>query len=270
MPYRMIVSDLDRTLLRPDRSCSEYTLDVLRALRARGIRFMIATARPIRSARLVIGEEEWDAAAWHNGALVKDLKGEMHLNAVRDAGELLRHLCTRFLGIGAAAEAEDRLYADFDAEEIWPGVEYTRVRDFTFLDRRPAEKLILRAKTAAEVDRIRAELPEGLHAVASENVIAMVMDASASKENAIRIAAEAEGIRPEEIIAFGDDYNDTGMLAFCGKGIAVENAQPEVLAVADEVCLSNAEDGPARWLERFFSLGMPWKDEHTVRSGRRF
>ena len=50
------------------------------------------------------------------------------------------------------------------------------------------------------------------------------------------------------MVAFGDDFNDIGMLQFCGKGIAMKNAIPEVKAIADEICLSNEEDGVAKWI----------------------
>jgi len=52
------------------------------------------------------------------------------------------------------------------------------------------------------------------------------------------------------VIAFGDMPNDVSMLAWAGRGIAVANAHPEVLAVADEVTASNDEDGVALVLER--------------------
>jgi hypothetical protein len=56
------------------------------------------------------------------------------------------------------------------------------------------------------------------------------------------------GISLESIAAFGDDSNDIDMLKLCGKGIAVSNAVPEVLKIADEITSSNDEDGVARWI----------------------
>ena len=58
------------------------------------------------------------------------------------------------------------------------------------------------------------------------------------------------GIRKEDIVAFGDDDNDIEMLRMCGKGVAVANAVPEVLRTADDITLSNDEDGVAKWLRR--------------------
>ena len=56
-------------------------------------------------------------------------------------------------------------------------------------------------------------------------------------------------IRAEQIASFGDDFNDIGMLKLCGKGIAMQNAITEVKKIANDVCLSNENDGVAKWIE---------------------
>ena len=48
----------------------------------------------------------------------------------------------------------------------------------------------------------------------------------------------------------GDDYNDSGMLTLCGTGVAMGNAIAEVKAIADDVTLSNDDDGIAVWLKK--------------------
>ena len=75
--------------------------------------------------------------------------------------------------------------------------------------------------------------------------------ASATKENAILILCKNLGILPEEILAFGDDYNDIGMLKLCGKGIAMGNAISQVKEVSDGTTKTNNEDGAAWYVENF-------------------
>ena len=60
--------------------------------------------------------------------------------------------------------------------------------------------------------------------------------------------AEISGISLEDAVAFGDDLNDIEMLKLCGTGVAVANAIPQVLEAADEITLSNDDDGLAKWL----------------------
>ena len=57
------------------------------------------------------------------------------------------------------------------------------------------------------------------------------------------------GIKTEEIIAFGDDYVDIGMLQLCGVGVAMGNAIDAVKEKADLIIGSNEEDGISEYLE---------------------
>lgn len=59
------------------------------------------------------------------------------------------------------------------------------------------------------------------------------------------------GLTPNDLIAFGDGYNDLSMLKLASIGVAMENAMPEVKAEADYVTLSNEEDGVAAAIEKF-------------------
>ena len=65
-----------------------------------------------------------------------------------------------------------------------------------------------------------------------------------------KVAAE-HGITAAEVVAFGDMPNDIPMLSWAGLGVAVANAHEEAKAVADEVTLSNDDDGVAVVIERF-------------------
>ena len=56
-----------------------------------------------------------------------------------------------------------------------------------------------------------------------------------------------------QMISFGDDYSDIGMLKLCGKGIAMGNAINEVKQAADDITLTNDEDGVAVYLEKIIS-----------------
>ena len=62
----------------------------------------------------------------------------------------------------------------------------------------------------------------------------------------------AAGMKPEEMVAVGDGFNDLSMIQFAGLGIAMANAQDVVKKAADYVTLSNEEDGVAAVVEKFF------------------
>jgi hypothetical protein len=71
-----------------------------------------------------------------------------------------------------------------------------------------------------------------------------------TKATALAGLAARHGISAEEVVAFGDMPNDLPMLDWAGRAVAVANAHPDVLALADEVTASNDEDGVALVLER--------------------
>jgi hydroxymethylpyrimidine pyrophosphatase-like HAD family hydrolase len=70
-----------------------------------------------------------------------------------------------------------------------------------------------------------------------------------NKWQGILHVAGHHGIRPEEIIAIGDDVNDVPMLRNAGLGVAMGNARPEIQAVAKRVIGTNADEGLAKFLE---------------------
>ena len=72
-----------------------------------------------------------------------------------------------------------------------------------------------------------------------------------TKENGILILCKNLNISPQEILAFGDDFNDIGMLKLCGKGIAMGNAIAQVKDIADGMTKTNNEDGVAWYVENF-------------------
>ena len=81
-----------------------------------------------------------------------------------------------------------------------------------------------------------------------------ITDRRATKGQALRRLAEREGIRRDEIIAFGDSCNDLDMLTYAGLGVAVANAMPAVRRAADLVTAANDADGVAEVIEKYVLL----------------
>ncbi len=76
--------------------------------------------------------------------------------------------------------------------------------------------------------------------------------AGISKASGLAAFAASHGVDAAEVIAFGDMPNDLPMLGWAGHAVAMGNAHPDVLAIADEVTATNADEGVAQVLERFF------------------
>jgi hydroxymethylpyrimidine pyrophosphatase-like HAD family hydrolase len=73
-----------------------------------------------------------------------------------------------------------------------------------------------------------------------------------TKASGLAAVADGMGLAAADVVAFGDMPNDLEMLRWAGHGVAMGNAHPALLEVADEVTAGNGEDGLALVLERWF------------------
>ena len=245
---RMIVTDLDGTFLRNDKTASQYTLDVIEEVRKKGVIFAVATARPIRSVVERLPFIKFDAGIYHNGAVIRTAHGGTEDIGISEPDIIVRRMLSAFPDALVSVESGDRLYCNYDPSETWPGEPFTYTEDFSCVTGKIADKIIVEISSADDVQKFSGFIPDYTYAVISENRIIMIMNRKATKINAIRVVAEKYGVDMADVVAFGDDYNDIDMLRGCGRGIAVANALPEVKAAADEVCMSNMDDGEAKWI----------------------
>ena len=90
-----------------------------------------------------------------------------------------------------------------------------------------------------------------MNAIATdEGVLIQIMQKSASKEEAVQWVLNEIGVKSENVMVFGDDFNDLGLFKMCGFPIAMENAIIELKNCAAHVTDSNDNDGVAVALER--------------------
>lgn len=252
---KMIVTDLDSTLLRTDKSISEYTANVFAECRKRGIKVLFATARPIRTVISFLQQIACDAVIYHNGAIVyygDELIKSINI-PISDTRKILFSLTQYFKGIKLSVEIDDLLYANFDVSDFWS---YTQAKqtDFTDLPDKNADKIIASINSLDDVKAIEKYLPDYLYIEIADNKLALIMNKQATKLNGIKAVIEKLNIPLNKIIAFGDDYNDIEMIKNCGIGVAVENAIDEVKCVADFISDSNDNDGVAKFIDKFFNF----------------
>jgi len=92
----------------------------------------------------------------------------------------------------------------------------------------------------------------------SRDTIVEYTHPSASKEAALRYLLERLQVSPASVKVFGDGYNDAAMMRIAGRSIAMSNSPAEVKAVANEVTLSNDEEGVGYALRKHFSARDHW------------
>ncbi len=255
---RLVATDLDGTLLRSDGSVSARTRSALVAARGRGLEIVLVSARGPRGAGEIADQVAAEGTAiCSNGAVVLDLATRRVRSyrplATEVAVRLVTGLRERLPGILFAVERESFAHEPGFAAWNWRPPAGTRVGDALDLVADPAAKLILRHERH-ELDVIAAAARELAGDEAAVTIPGpWTVEISAAGVNKAAALAElcAElAIGADEVVAFGDYPNDVPMLAWAGHAVAVANAHPEVLAVADEVTASNDEDGVALVLER--------------------
>jgi len=248
---QMIVTDLDNTLLRSDKSISEHTIAVLKECQTKGIKVVFATARSTQSAARLLEQFTPDIFVGYGGALVSagekviqrfDISAEISNQLIKDCLDTPEISSILAINESIALTTSLEILAEKDSAHYQYTdslIEY----NYRYL------KISLNATSQAAVEKIAADYPmldmlrytgEDLYRFANRDAV---------KWNAVTAIARHYNVSTNTLIAFGDDINDLEMLAKCGTGVAVENAIDEVRAVAGYICGSNDNDGVANWLE---------------------
>jgi Cof subfamily protein (haloacid dehalogenase superfamily) len=203
-----------------------------------------------------------------NGAVLYDSATDRIVAARTLSSEVLAELAemaTRLIpGAGLAVErvgrtAHDAATPQFVSspgyEHAWLNPDNTEVSLADLLSA-PAIKLLIR-KPGARSGDMAAVLAkhvglQGDITYSTNNGLIEVMPLGISKATGVEEVARPLGIAAEDVVAFGDMPNDVPMIRWAGLGVAMGNADPEVMEAADEVTTPNTDDGLARVLERWW------------------
>ena len=141
----------------------------------------------------------------------------------------------------------DVRYTNFDVRVYWKtqAFQYTNFHD---VPDGIADKITIFPEPE-QWNELRALIPPDFDISISEGVMWMLMNPQANKEHALRLLCDRLDVPLEQTAAFGDDLIDINMMSESGRGVAVANANPKVLSIADEICPPNNEDGVAQWIE---------------------
>lgn len=248
--FRLILADLDGTLLRSDKTVSDATRSVLKRCRAAGYLLGIATARVLPNALRVLEGVEPDLIISSGGALITYCGRELYRCAfsVEETKAMLSAALTLPCEITVDTVSEHYWNYTFDPSLLtpdWCRSVYSDFHDFN----EEALKICVQISDEETAEKIAASVPDCDYAKFSDVDFYKFTKKGATKEKAAQIAAKSLGIAPEEVIAFGDDLVDLEMLRFCGCGVAMENAVGAVKEIADAVAESNDRDGVAKYLE---------------------
>lgn len=265
MKYKMVVSDMDDTLLRDDFTISSETKETIIKAQERGIKFVLCTGRPTYATKKYAEElllhKFGSYIISYNGAVITDMKTckEIYKKVIpnRDLIKLSR-VC-------------NHIHLDMHTY-INDEIVTAKINKFTEIDREITGMPIRVIKSYYEeikedvVKVLMLQEPEYLKVIESDlkkiykdkfsitiskPYFLDFMPLGVNKGDSLKKLADMLNIKPEEIIAIGDSYNDKEMLKFAGMSVCVENAYEEIKKEAKFITASNNEDGVKKVIEKF-------------------
>lgn len=253
MTYKLMAVDIDGTLLDSNSRLREDTIRSVRRGVSKGLIFTISTGRPVQGIRKLLKELDIQTTSiTYNGSMIVTEKEEILYSCTlrsSDAVDIIRLGMDRNLSV--VFWANNVLYANEINKTTIAYSEISGVPPIKFNDyRKLAEEGITKVlwiDTEEAIQRhekeVGAYLSDQVNFHTSRPMFLEYVDKKASKALAMEKLGDIYGITREEMIAVGDGLNDSSMIEYAGLGVAMANAHPEILRIADYVTLSNDENG---------------------------
>lgn len=266
MKYKLLVLDVDGTLLNDEREISKRTLAALLKVQQMGVRIVLASGRPTYglmplAKTLELGNYGGFVLSYNGCQIIKAQNGEISFER-RINPEMLPYLekKARKNGFAIFTYHDDTLITDspdneyIKNEALLNNLKIIREDEFsTAIDFAPCKCMLVSDKEKALIgleQHWEKRLAGTLDAFRSEPYFLEVVPCGVNKANTLGALLEHLGVTREEVIAVGDGVCDVTMLQLAGMGVAMGHSQDSVKVCADYVTASNEEDGVALAVEK--------------------
>ncbi|MBC1678007.1 HAD family phosphatase [Listeria welshimeri] len=276
MTTQAIILDIDGTLLNDDKKISPETKKALITAQQNGVKLILASGRPTTGMHLYAEQLEMETyhglLVSYNGAKVVDCQTKEELFnqtlTIAEGKAVLEHM--KQFEVKVMIDKDDYMYVN-NVYDCYITYKDEEINIIQYESRGGNFKLCEKEDLAAFLDyRINKILTAGDPDYMQKNYQAMMAPfkntlncvftadfyfeftaKNIDKAKALDTVLTPMGIHAENIIAFGDGHNDITMVKYAGTGIAMDNAVPELKAVANSITLSNNKDGIAQALNNF-------------------
>lgn len=266
MKYKLLVLDVDGTLLNDAKEITKHTLSALLKIQQMGVRVVLASGRPsyglMKVAKtLELGNYGGFILSYNGCQIINAQNGEI-LFERRINPEMLPYLEKKARKNGFALFTyHDNLILtnNSDDEHVLDEAELNDLvvieeEEFsTAIDFAPCKCMLVSDDEAALValeEHWKKRLSGVLDVFRSEPFFLEVVPRSVDKANTLGALLEHLGVKREEVMAIGDGTCDVAMLQLAGMGVAMGQAPDSVKACADYITASNEEDGVAAAVEK--------------------
>lgn len=270
MTYKLIALDLDGTLKSTDKRILPKTKAKLQELAKKGVVIVLASGRP--TAGLYEEAEELDLGTTggyllsFNGAKVVNYQTKEVIYqkvydtktayAVYDRAKEYNLAVMTYTDEFIITEDDHDQYVKTESEINRMPIKH--VDDFKKAVDFSVNKLLLTGEpeyAGAILDEFKAPYGDSLSIYRSAPFFIEVMAQGIDKAASLQVLIDRLGIKRDEVISFGDGYNDLSMIEFAKMGVAMGNAVTEVKERADYITLSNDEEGIYECLEMLSEKG---------------
>lgn len=237
---KLIALDMDGTLLKDDWSVSSYTKEIIKNALSQNIQVVLCTGRPLEMCADYAEDLQLKSyLITNNGAEIWTVDYKLIERHTFSTGkvESLWHLGNE-QNLHMWAVATDEIFprstrpADFNQHD-WLKIGYGHLNE-------EMKTYLLNELINDQTIEVTNSSPTNLE----------INQIGVNKVHAVERLCQLSNISMQEVMAIGDSINDLKMLQEVGLGVAVENAQQEILAIADKVTTSNNEDGVAKAIEK--------------------
>lgn len=270
MEYKMIVLDLDDTLLQNDGTISTGNKQALMAAQEAGVKVVLASGRPTYAMRALAEELELERFGSYilsfNGAKIINWKTQeepFSSTLTPEMAHTLYHLSVEE-GVSALTYVGDEIvtasaneYTTIESDIT--GMKIVEVESFVDAVQMPVVKVLMVAdpERLVEVEKkLKAKMAGQLNVMRSKPFFLEFTEDGVNKGTSLNHLIQTLGIERSEVIAMGDGYNDVAMIEFAGLGVAMGNAPEEIKQLADYVTDTNMNDGVAKVVEEFILKDM--------------
>ena len=266
--YKILALDLDGTLTNSKKEITPHTLDVLIKAQQKGLRIVLASGRPTPgimplAEQLHLKEYGGYILAFNGGLIIDCTTGEPIYQKVLDTS-VYKHLydvgntedfkILSYLDDCIACEDVDNEYVRYEAR--LNKMKLRKLNNFLEEINFPEPKCLIvgnEGKLAILEKELADYYKDKMSIYRSEPFFLEVLPLGIDKAKRLDFLLNHLGLKREELIAFGDGYNDLSMIKYAGMGIAMANAQDVVKKAADYITLSNEEDGVAKAVEKLIA-----------------
>lgn len=261
MKYKLIVSDIDGTLICNKKEVSEKTKELVGRFKKMGGSFTIATGRMEAAIQPIISELNIDipVIVYNGSAVVNTITNEIIYESKLDydLARIALKTCKNH-DLDAILYLDRKAYIDKMTPSIAKHVDKEKVGCievgdlYEFLKVAPTKILFIGKEKGFDpfISHLKRIIEVSLNFICSERNYLELLPADASKGRALQILADKLDISIEEIIAIGDERNDISMIEAAGLGVAVRNAKDELQKKANFITSYDCNEGVEEILQK--------------------